>query len=112
MTIEQPDIIDFISIPKDSSCFSLVISDHLEWDLEKQHLLKLQIKINTYLRFIESGEIYDKFPDAKGKKLIIVVTFKNEPTELARQFLARARQQIEAACIGFQHETLPITKKS
>ncbi|WP_407059149.1 DUF6572 domain-containing protein [Ralstonia syzygii subsp. celebesensis] len=33
----------------------------------EEHLLLLQEKINCYLRFIESGEIYNSFPSAEGR---------------------------------------------
>ena len=35
----------------------LTITDHLEWDIENEHLLILQDKINAYLGAIEDGEL-------------------------------------------------------
>jgi hypothetical protein len=43
-------------------------------------LYKLQEKINSYIEFIESGQMEESFPKAKGKtKKIIEIYFKNSP---------------------------------
>ena len=44
---------------------ALMIADHLDWENELQHLTLLQDKINAYVSFIESGQIYSVYPDAK-----------------------------------------------
>ncbi len=106
MTIEQTEIIDFISADRQTGGIRLTISDHLSWDMEKQHLLLLQEKINAYIRFIESGEIYEHAEKAKDKQITIRLALKYNPSELALQFLALAQKQIEAAGIGFQYEIL------
>ena len=58
MSIEQSDKIDFISITK-SGKVQLTISDHLEWNNEEMHLLILQKKINAYLDYIQSEQIFE-----------------------------------------------------
>lgn len=67
MTIEQLDKVDVIA--NDNEKVILVISDHLEWDDQNEKLLLLQDKLNLYLSFIESGEIFEQYPIAKGKLL-------------------------------------------
>ncbi len=63
MSVDQTQVIDVVSKdPKGTIVLS--ISDHLDWDNTKQHLLILQEKINTYLNFVDSGEICEKYPDA------------------------------------------------
>jgi hypothetical protein len=48
MSIEQIDVVDFVSIDKNSGDAWLTISDHLTWDRnEGEHLLLLQNKLNT-----------------------------------------------------------------
>jgi hypothetical protein len=70
MSIEQTDTVDFLSIKKDSGEAWLTISDHLDWDQEEdRHLFLLQDKLNAYLRFIESGEMVERFPKPRGGRL-------------------------------------------
>lgn len=74
MSIQDVKKIDSIGIPNDSQdTVSLAISDHLVWDEPiEEHLYTLQEKINSYVAFIESGEIYDAFPESKGKSVKII----------------------------------------
>jgi hypothetical protein len=70
MTIEQIDMVDFVTIDRVSGDAWLTISDHLPWDTEEgHHLVLLQDKLNAYLRFIESGELTAKFPEAIGRSV-------------------------------------------
>lgn len=66
MSLDQLDKIDIISTnPKGEVV--LHIADHLEWTLQKDHILLLQDKINAYLQFIESGQILEEYPTAIDK---------------------------------------------
>ena len=71
MSITETSKVDIVAINNDEAV--MVITDHLEWDghSDDDHMYHLQEKINTYLRFYESGEIYAQFPKAKDKKIII-----------------------------------------
>ena len=62
MTIEQSDKIDIIGQNKKEGYIALTISDHLEWDSNNEKLLILQAKINSYLSFVESGQLLDEYP--------------------------------------------------
>jgi hypothetical protein len=59
--------VDAIDTDKDGNLVTLTITDHLAWG-DDQHLLLLQQKLNTYLAFIESGEIHATYPAAKDKR--------------------------------------------
>ncbi|MDR6534474.1 DUF6572 domain-containing protein [Variovorax soli] len=63
MTVENTSIVDAVGTDTETGEVRLSIIDHLPWDTE--HLRLLQDKINVYLGFIESGEIYVSYPSAK-----------------------------------------------
>lgn len=70
MSVAEADVIDMWGIPDwDKSKVELVITDHLGWELEEEmeHLLALQKEINSYISFIESGEISTAIPAAAGR---------------------------------------------
>ena len=95
MTIEQLDKIDIIGTNENKT--SLVISDHLEWDAKNEKLLLLQDKLNTYLAFVESGEIYEQYPDALDKSIEIKLVSKYHPNQEALKFLNLASGIIQSA---------------
>jgi len=101
MSIEQTDTIDFVNIDKGSGDVLLTISDHLDWDqTEGQHLMLLQGKLNAYLRFIESGELYQKYPEASERPVIIQIVSKFPMSQKAEIFFERASGAIDEA--GFK----------
>jgi hypothetical protein len=103
MSIVQTKTVDFISTNKDGRV-TLTVSDHLEWG-DKEHFFLLQEKLNSYLRFIESGEIYKKYPKAFGKDLAISIRCKFEPNTSALKFLDSVKTVIEKAGVRFEYST-------
>jgi hypothetical protein len=107
MTVEEPSKIDFTAIEPQTGDVRLVISDHLDWGEQKgEHLLLLQNKLNSYLAFIESGEIYTKVPKASGRKIVIEVMGKFPLSEEARRFYQLAGKAIEDAGFSLRFELL------
>ncbi len=102
MSVEDKNTVDAFSITPEGKV-RLLISDHLEWDQENKHLLTLQEKINTYLRVIESGEIYEVYPQSEGKEFIIQIMMKYSPNETALEFLNRVEGMLDKAGYEFQY---------
>ena len=80
MSVEETDCIDIIRHDSAHEKIILDITDHLEWDDENGHLLKLQDKLNAYLYFLKSGKVYEGHDEFRGKTFVINVVFKNAPT--------------------------------
>ncbi len=102
MTIEQENVIDIIGVNKEEGYVSLVISDHLEWDEKNEKLLLLQSKINSYLAYIESGQIYEQHPDSKELDVHIVLTCMHEPSSEGLKFIGLVTPVIEEAGFYFK----------
>lgn len=103
MSISDANTVDMIGTVVEENKVVLSISDHLAWDEQTgEHLVLLQEKINTYLRFIESGEIYMSFPSANGKSLAIRVYFQHEPNQMAQNFIAKAEAVLREIGIELQ----------
>jgi hypothetical protein len=68
MTIEDTAQVDFISRESPGELW-LTISDHLPWtENEGRHLELLQDKLNAYLEFIESGQLWKTRPEASERQ--------------------------------------------
>ena len=100
MTIEQPDVIDVTT-----GAVHLTVADHLEWS--RDHMLKLQEKLNRYLAFVESGEIYSTYPDAAGRKILFDLVLKHRPNREAVKFLKQIGFVIEQAGFLFRYGPQP-----
>lgn len=100
MAVDNTGVIDVASIDPDGNVV-LTISDHLPWDAENEHLLILQEKINTYIGAIEGGELYQVYPNAKDKPIVIGIYALHEPNDDAQQFLNQTKEILTSAGYGF-----------
>ena len=105
MSVEDLDKVDLVSLGADGRWF-LTVSDHLEWTETVSHQYKLQNKLNAYMRFIETGQIYTSYPAAKGHELVIDVRFMYLPDEAGWKFLERVRDVVERAGVMLQCKLL------
>jgi hypothetical protein len=105
MSVEDIDKIDIISTEEVSDTVTLTVTDHLEWG-NPEHLYTLQEKLNTYLRFIESGEIYQAYPNAQGSKLKIDLKFKYPPDKEGKEFLNKCTDIVLSAGYQFGYAVL------
>lgn len=88
MTVEDSDRVDFVAISRDGRDVLLVIADHLDWSAAEEHARLLQSKIYRYLDFVESGELWERFPEVRGRQVTIQVRAKFPATDYASRFLA------------------------
>jgi hypothetical protein len=105
LSISEEHQIDFVSIHQSKEVV-LTVSDHLAWDDVSGHLVLLQAKLNAYLRFVESGELYQRFPDAAALPVVIQVVGKFPPDDQGSRFLQLASRAVEAAGFELRHSLL------
>lgn len=114
MALHDTDQVDLVLIDEDNEeNVYLTIFDALEWneseELDDEHILLLQDKINTYLRFIESDEIYEKVPNTVGRThFIIQVYSQHDPSFYGKKFYNIVSEQLGEAGYGFEFHHKPI----
>lgn len=94
-------VIDFISTNKDTKDVTLTIADAYDWKDEAEHLFLMQDKIHTYLAFIETGQSYEIYPNAKGQKIVIALFAKCSLPEIAVAFLEKVNEFVTNAGYEF-----------
>ncbi|MBY5400585.1 DUF6572 domain-containing protein [Rhizobium leguminosarum] len=104
MALDETNIIDAIGVDNATGELVLTITDHLAWTgSDSEHLRLLQEKLNTYLGFVESGEILRIYPDVKGRAVLIDIVCKYPPSQQARGFYDQVAQIVDGAGIKLQH---------
>jgi hypothetical protein len=112
MTVSQTRIIDWLGVEKDTGDISLTIIDDLDWTAEHRHLALLQEKLNTYLAFIESGEVFDRLVEEVGRDvprctaIKVTILAKFTVTSHARLFLAHASDAFRRAGFSLSHRVV------
>ena len=85
MTIEETDTIDIIAARPDGTVL-LVVTDHLEWG-DETHLYALQEKLNSYIAFVETGQVYEQDGVTQESRIEVEVVVKHEPDATGQEFL-------------------------
>lgn len=104
VSIEETNVVDFIGVENSTGDVVLTITDHLDWEDDDAHLLLLQEKLNTYLRFIESGEIDQTYPQAENREVLINVVGKYPLSNRAVKVFDEAIATLKGAGIGLRYE--------
>ena len=106
MSLDTPSTIDALSDDKDGAAVSLAIIDGWDWSDEAQHLVALQAKLNAYFDFVQSGQIFETRPGARGKRLRIDLLTKYPLPDKAERFLQIASQAARQLEIEIAHRVL------
>jgi len=90
MTLEDPSAVDAAGIENETGFAILTIADSWDWSDVHAHLSAVQKKLNAYFEFIESGQIFESYPAAKGRKVVIDVVGRFPLPAAAKEFFDRA----------------------
>lgn len=106
MSVSETDKVDIVAARPGSSVVKLVIADHLSWEDFEAHARVLQDKINTYIEFIDSGQLQTlqspKIPD--DPELHIALVLQYPPSDAAGQFLAKVHGFLADMGLAFDVE--------
>lgn len=109
MSVDQKGVIDVLTRSRETGDVTLTISDHLDWSQPLAHIRILQEKIDGYLRFVASGQVWERCPDALHKGITILVAFRCPPPEgEVANFLAAVQEKVEAAGCAFAHKVFEL----
>jgi len=114
MTVAQPQLVDWFGIEKDTGFVGLTVIDDLDWEDERSHVLLLQDKLNTYLAFIESGDVFTRLKsefgvDVKpGTKINVSILAKFDPPSKGVQFLKHAAHILVSRGVSLSHRVVRV----
>lgn len=105
MTISDLNSIDIIQVDQADQTTRLIITDHLEWVGGKpndEHPWKLQEKVNSYLKYIEGGQLDADYPDQAGNQVVIQVYGKFDRPPAAVAFYHQMKEVLVQASYQFE----------
>lgn len=102
MSVVDSTVVDGIALTEDKNGIVLLITDHLDWSEEYQHLMTLQEKINTYLGFLEEKQYEEMYKEETITYGIIEIHFQHNLTDNAEKFLQAVQNQVAQYGIEIQ----------
>ena len=95
MSVSKSGVVDFVGTDRASGDVVLTISDHLGWgESVGEHNAALQAKLESYLLFLETGQILEDYPQAEGRRIRIEILQKYAPDEEGEAWLDAARADV------------------
>jgi hypothetical protein len=67
MALRQTRVIDRVAVEARTGHVVLTVVDEMDWADDQRHLLALQRKLNTYLSFVERGEVFRRLARVGGQ---------------------------------------------
>ncbi len=103
MALEKSEVIDAVGLERATDIVVLTLVDAWDWEVEKAHLVALQLKLNAYFDFIEGGRLLRAVPYAEGNEVRIDVHLSGPYPASAAKVFELARRI--AAPLGVTLET-------
>jgi hypothetical protein len=108
MGLENPNVIDVAGLERDGSAIVLTIADGLDWADEHGHLAALQRKLDAYLACIETGQVFELYPQAAGRRVVIDVVTSQQLPSSGLQLLGLASTVARALGASVTHQVIPV----
>ncbi len=107
--INELEKVDFMDLDENNkSKLVLSISDHLDWQLEREHLYLLQEKLSNYINYILNEEYKNIYEEGISSfKIIVFVKYqpKKKFEKLLLQFNKKLKKQFSEVPIEIELNT-------
>jgi hypothetical protein len=87
MSVQQTDVIDFVTHHAKSGRLILVMVESREWGDSGELLPELQAKFNTYVDYVIGGRLTCDYPAYAFKTIGIELRTQHRPTSREKEFL-------------------------
>lgn len=94
MSVVDTNKVDGIGISTDGQRLVLLITDHLDWSREYEHLIQLQNKLNSNIAFLEGHQYEELYPNQTFSFFCIQIHFLHELSENCVKFINVVNQQL------------------
>jgi len=102
MSVVDNKMVDGIALTDDKNGIILLITDHVDWSDEYQHLVMLQEKINVYITFLEEKQ-YEEIYKEEIAYGVIEIHFLYDLSVNAEKFLQSVQNQVAELGIKIQY---------
>ena len=103
MSVIDNKTVDGVALTDDKKGIILLITDHVDWSDEYQHLVMLQEKINVYITFLEEKQYEEIYKGEEISYGVIEIHFLHNLTVNAEKFLESVQDQISEIGVKIQY---------
>jgi len=108
VTVQDADTIDRITLSADESTCNLLMVEDRPFTGSSAQNDQIMEKINTYLAFLQTGQLTQQFPEMAGKRVTVRLVCHEEPSgEALLGLLKEARKLFAKHGAIFSVEVIP-----
>jgi hypothetical protein len=99
--VQNPTVIDLITLDKESDTVVLVMLERRPWGAVAQQFTQIEEKVNRYMGYVLEGFLAEQYPQYQGKSVQIRLDCAGEPTGEALRFVQAMTDAVESHGIHF-----------
>jgi hypothetical protein len=93
MSLEDPDVIDLVSLSADGKAVALHIVTTDAWPASGERTSLLEAKLKSYVAFAADGQLARQYPEARGRKVLIEIRSVHPLGAMEEKLVEAAREQ-------------------
>ena len=90
--MQKHNVIDVVSLSPDGRDIALSLIETRPWDERGENLLDMQEKLKAYLDYVESGQLYQQYPEAKGRSVCFRLHAAYSPDAQTERFIQLVKE--------------------
>ena len=91
--MQKHNEVDVVSLSPNGKDVVLSLVETRPWDGDGKNLLDMQEKLKNYLNYVESGQLYKQYPEAKGRKVRFRLHAEHPPDAKTEQFIRLVKEK-------------------
>jgi hypothetical protein len=99
--VQNPAVIDLITLDKDSDTVVLAMVERRPWDATREQFKQIEEKLNRYMGYVLDGFLAEQYPQYRGKSVQIRLDCAETPHGEAARFVAAMTHATESHGIHF-----------
>lgn len=101
MTVEETNRVDIVGLEEATGTVRLIMTEHRDWTDCSRQLTDLAAKLDSYIQYVASGQLYDEEPDWRELPVAFDLYCLFEPPEALHPVFARLAQELAEGEITF-----------
>lgn len=93
MSVEDPNVIDFVTQDSDGTAV-LVLVEGRPWDGSRQRLLELEEKLGNYDSYVFEGRLAAQYPALAEKPVVVELRCVSQPDPITADFIEKMRARL------------------
>jgi hypothetical protein len=109
--VHVKDVIDYVFINRDKREVAVVMIQQTPWSDPAKETLQLADKVNLYVEYVRSGQLFKDWPEARGKKVYLSIDTLTPPEGVIAKNIAKLQEIVAKHSLDLRVKVLTEDKR-